>query len=123
MAYHWNDSQPIYLQLAEQIKDLILNDDVGTGEALPSVRQLAVDYQVNPITVSKSYQILVDEALVEKKRGLGMFVSSNAKNILKQEQRQAFINHQWPQVLQKIEQLDIDIDSLIESLKDTGSQS
>ncbi|KAA3651262.1 MAG: GntR family transcriptional regulator [Proteobacteria bacterium] len=120
MAYHWNDSQPIYLQLADQIKDLILNEDVTTGEALPSVRQLAIDYQVNPITVSKSYQILVDEDLITKKRGLGMFVSDHAKKILHQQQRQEFIDHQWPQVLHKIAQLDIDIDALIESLEKTG---
>src|SRR5690554_2828812 len=120
MAYHWNDSQAIYLQLADQIKDMSLNGDVASGEALPSVRQLAVDYQVNPITVSKSYQILVDEDLVTKKRGLGMFVSDHAKKILQQQQRQDFITHQWPQVLQKIEQLDIDIDTLIKSLEKTG---
>ncbi len=123
MSYHWNDSQPIYLQLAEQIKDMILNGDVSAGEALPSVRQLAVDYQVNPITVSKSYQILVDEELVTKKRGLGMFVSDDAKDILQQLQRQDFIKHQWPQVLNKIEQLDIDIDTLIKSLEKTGRTS
>ena len=123
MPYHWNDSQPIYLQLAEQIKDMILNGDVSAGEALPSVRQLAVDYQVNPITVSKSYQILVDEELVTKKRGLGMFVSDDAKDILQQLQRQDFIKHQWPQVLNKIEQLDIDIDTLIKSLEKTGRTS
>ena len=123
MSYHWNDSQPIYLQLAEQIKDMILNGDVSAGEALPSVRQLAVDYQVNPITVSKSYQILVEEELVTKKRGLGMFVSDDAKDILQQLQRQDFIKHQWPQVLNKIEQLDIDIDTLIKSLEKTGRTS
>ncbi|MCW8869271.1 MAG: GntR family transcriptional regulator [Proteobacteria bacterium] len=120
MSYHWNDSQPIYLQLANEIKDMILNGDVSVGEALPSVRQLAVDYQVNPITVSKSYQILVDEELVEKKRGLGMFVSDNAKRILQQQQRQDFINHQWPQVISKIEQLNIDTDTLIKSLQKIG---
>ncbi len=123
MSYHWNDSQPIYLQLADQIKDMILNGDVAAGEALPSVRQLAVDYQVNPITVSKSYQILVDEHLVSKRRGLGMFVSDDAKEILLQQQRQEFLKQQWPQVLQKIEQLNIETDDLIKSLEKTGRTS
>ena len=123
MSYHWNESQPIYLQLADQIKNMILNDDVPAGESLPSVRQLAVDYQVNPITVSKSYQILVDEDLIVKKRGLGMFVSDSAKEILQQHQRRDFINNQWPQVVNKIEQLDIDTNTLIESLEKIGSKS
>jgi len=123
MSHNWNDSQPIYLQLADQIKDMILNGDVAAGEALPSVRQLAMDYQVNPITVSKSYQILVDDNLVSKKRGLGMFVSDQAKVILQQQQRQDFIQKQWPDVLQKIEQLNIDTDALIKSLEKTGRQS
>lgn len=123
MSHNWNDSQPIYLQLADQIKDMILNGDVAAGDALPSVRQLAMDYQVNPITVSKSYQILVDDNLVSKKRGLGMFVSDQAKVILQQQQRQDFIQKQWPDVLQKIEQLNIDTDALIKSLEKTGRQS
>ncbi|GAA4809648.1 GntR family transcriptional regulator [Marinicella pacifica] len=123
MSHNWNDSQPIYLQLADQIKDMILNGDVAAGDALPSVRQLAMDYQVNPITVSKSYQILVDDNLVSKKRGLGMFVSDQAQVILQQQQRQDFIQKQWPHVLQKIEQLNIDTDALIKSLEKTGRQS
>lgn len=123
MSHNWNDSQPIYLQLADQIKDMILNGDVAAGDALPSVRQLAMDYQVNPITVSKSYQILVDDNLVSKKRGLGMFVSDQAQVILQQQQRQDFIQKQWPDVLQKIEQLNIDTDALIKSLEKTGRQS
>jgi len=123
MSYHWNDSQPIYLQLAEEIKNMILNGDVPAGEALPSVRHLAVEYKVNPITVSKSYQILVDEDLVAKKRGLGMFVSDDAKIILQQQQRQDFINHQWPQVIHKIEQLNIDTDTLIKSLEKIGRKA
>src|SRR5690606_40945712 len=85
MAHHWNDSEPIYLQLADEIRDMILNGDVAAGEALPSVRQLAVEYQVNPITVSKSYQLLVDDQLIDKKRGLGMFVGQDAVLKLKQE--------------------------------------
>ena len=123
MSHNWNDSQPIYLQLADQIKDMILTGDVAAGEALPSLRQLAMDYQVNPITVSKSYQILVDDNLVSKKRGLGMFVSDQAQVILQQQQRQDFIQKQWPHVLQKIEQLNIDTDALIKSLEKTGRQS
>ena len=72
MSFKWNDKEPIYLQLKDMIKEMILSGDIKEGDALPSVRQVAMDYKVNPITVSKSYQILVDEELVEKRRGLGM---------------------------------------------------
>jgi|SRR5690606_9418331 len=120
MAHHWNDSEPIYLQLADEIRDMILNGDVAAGEALPSVRQLAVEYQVNPITVSKSYQLLVDDQLIDKKRGLGMFVGQDAVLKLKQEQKSQFLNQQWPQIINKIEQLDIDTESLITMLQKIG---
>ncbi len=123
MSHHWNDSEPIYLQLADEIKDMILNGDVATGEALPSVRQLAVDYQVNPITVSKSYQLLVDDLLIDKKRGLGMFVAEDAALKLKQEQKRLFLTQQWPQIISKIEQLDIDTENLIDMLKKIGRNS
>lgn len=120
MSHHWNDSEPIYLQLADEIKDMILNGDVTTGEALPSVRQLAIEYQVNPITVSKSYQLLVDDQLVDKKRGLGMFVAQDAALKLKHEQKKLFMTQQWPQIISKIEQLDIDTESLIIMLQKIG---
>ena len=121
MSFHWNDKEPIYLQLKDQIKDMILAGDIAQGEALPSVRQVAIDYKVNPITVSKSYQILVDEQLVEKRRGLGMFVKPGAAKKLQVNENEQFINEDWPKILTKIQHLNLDTTQLIESLKEIGS--
>ena len=121
MSFHWNDKEPIYLQLKDQIKDMILAGDIAEGEALPSVRQVAIDYKVNPITVSKSYQILVDEQLVEKRRGLGMFVKPGAAKKLQVNENEQFINEDWPKIPTKIQHLNLDTTQLIESLKEIGS--
>lgn len=121
MSFQWNDKEPIYLQLKDQIKDMILSGDISEGDALPSVRQVAIDYKVNPITVSKSYQILVDEELVEKRRGLGMFVQSGAAEKLQVNENEQFINEDWPKILNKIQTLNLDTQQLINSLKAIGS--
>ena len=120
MSFQWNDKEPIYLQLKDKIKEMILAGDITEGEALPSVRQVAIDYKVNPITVSKSYQILVDEQLVEKKRGLGMFVQQGAVNKLQVNENEQFINEDWPKILTKIQHLNLDTNYLINSLKEIG---
>ena len=120
MSFQWNDKEPIYLQLKDQIKDMILSGDIVEGEALPSVRHVATEYQVNPITVSKSYQILVDEELVEKKRGLGMFVQHGAQQKLKVNENEQFIKEDWPKILTKIQHLNLDTTQLINSLKEIG---
>lgn len=122
MSFTWNDKEPIYLQLKDQIKDMILSGDIKEGEVLPSVRQVAMDYKVNPLTVSKSYQILVDESLVEKKRGLGMFVKEGAVKKVQNNENHQFINEDWPKILIKIQQLNLDTTELINSLKAIGSQ-
>lgn len=121
MSFKWNDKEPIYLQLKDKIKEMILAGDITEGEALPSVRQVAIDYKVNPITVSKSYQILVDEELVEKKRGLGMFVQQGAMSKLQVNENEQFINEDWPKILTKIQHLNLDTTYLINSLKEIGS--
>jgi GntR family transcriptional regulator len=121
MSFQWNDKEPIYLQLKDQIKDMILSGDIREGDALPSVRQVAIDYKVNPITVSKSYQILVDEELVEKRRGLGMFVQSGAAQKLQVNENEQFINEDWPKILNRIQTLNLDTEQLINSLKAIGS--
>lgn len=121
MSFNWNDKEPIYLQLKDQIKDMILSGAINEGEVLPSVRQVAMDYKVNPITVSKSYQILVDESLVEKKRGLGMFVKTGAIEKVQSNENDQFINEDWPKILVKIQQLNLDTAQLINSLKELGS--
>lgn len=121
MSFKWNDKEPIYLQLKDQIKDMILSGDIHEGEALPSVRQVAMEYKVNPITVSKSYQILVDEELVEKRRGLGMFVQIGAAKKVQTNENEQFIKEDWPKILTKIQHLNLDTTQLINSLKAIGS--
>lgn len=120
MSFQWNDKEPIYLQLKDKIKEMVLSGDIVEGEALPSVRQVAMEYKVNPITVSKSYQILVDEDLVEKRRGLGMFVQQGAVKKLQINENHQFINEDWPKILTKIQHLNLDTSLLINSLKEIG---
>jgi GntR family transcriptional regulator len=125
MPAHWNDSQPIYWQLKERTVAMILEGTLAEGEPLPSVRNVASEFQLNPITVSKSYQALVDEGLVEKRRGLGMFVCEGARRKLIESERAKFLNEEWPAMLSRIEQLGLSIEELLGKLRshDKGSAS
>jgi len=116
MSKLWDNSQPIYQQLRERTIGRILSGDLAEAEPLPSVRQIAVDMQINPITVSKAYQLLVDDGLVEKRRGLGMFVVVGARKRLLASEREHFLQHEWPQLLQRINNLGIDTAQLRELL-------
>jgi len=118
MSTRWNDSQPIYWQLKERTIAMVLDGTLAEGDALPSVRTVAADFQLNPITVSKSYQALVDEGLVEKRRGLGMFVLAGARSRLLESERQKFIHDEWPATLKRIRQLNLDIADLLQAVKD-----
>lgn len=118
MTTQWNDSQPIYWQLKERTVAMILDGTLAEGDALPSVRTVASDFQLNPITVSKSYQALVDDELVEKRRGLGMFVRAGARQKLTDSERQKFLNEEWPAMLTRIQQLGLDIDELLQPVKE-----
>ena len=113
MPTHWNDSQPIYWQLKERTVAMILDGTLAEGEALHSVRTVASEFQLNPITVSKSYQALVDEGLVEKRRGLGMFVCQGAHKNLIASERNKFLNDEWPAMLNRIDQLGLSIEQLL----------
>ena len=115
MTSQWNDSQPIYWQLKERTIAMILDGTLAEGNALPSVRTVATDFQLNPITVSKSYQALVDDELVEKRRGLGMFVRPGAKQKLTESERQRFVTEEWPAMVTRIRQLGLDINQLLQS--------
>lgn len=121
MPTHWNDSQPIYWQLKERTIAMILDGTLAEGEALPSVRTVASEFQLNPITVSKSYQALVDEGLVEKRRGLGMFVREGARGSLVASERDKFLNEEWPAMLDRIEQLGLSAGDLLASAADKES--
>lgn len=115
MTTQWNDSQPIYWQLRERTIAMILDGTLGEGDALPSVRTVASDFQLNPITVSKSYQTLVDDGLVEKRRGLGMFVCEGAKRQLVNSEREKFLTEEWPAMITRIQQLGLDLTELLQS--------
>ena len=99
MDPEWNDGQPIYRQLRDRVVAMILEGQLKEGDPLPSVRNVSADSRVNPLTVLKAYQQLVDDFLVEKRRGLGMFVRSGARAQLLKGEREKFLNEQWPQVL------------------------
>ncbi|TXI94450.1 MAG: GntR family transcriptional regulator [Burkholderiaceae bacterium] len=122
MAITWNDNVPIYRQLKERIVHMILEGNVSPGQALPSVRQIAADFQLNPITVSRAYQELVDENIIEMRRGLGMFVLDGAKENLLASERERFLQEEWPAMLERIARLGISIDTLL-SQKREGKDS
>ncbi|HEU0276725.1 MAG TPA: GntR family transcriptional regulator [Rhodanobacteraceae bacterium] len=113
MSVTWNDNVPIYRQLRERVVAMILDGTLNEGDALPSVRQVAADYQINPLTVSKAYQELVDEALVEKRRGLGMFVTDGARVALLKSEREHFLRSEWPRLRARIERMDLDLATLL----------
>ena len=105
MDNDWNNSQPIYRQLRDRVVAMILEGILKEGDPLPSVRSVAADFRVNPLTVLKAYQGLVDEQLVESRRGLGMFVNAGARNLLLKGEREKFLNDEWPRVASAIERL------------------
>jgi GntR family transcriptional regulator len=114
MDLEWNDSQPIYRQLRDRVVEMILDRVLNEGDALPSVRNVAAEYRVNPLTILKAYQQLVDEELVEKRRGLGMFVKPGARDLLLQGERQKFLNDQWPRVYATIQRLGLKPEELLD---------
>lgn len=118
MNREWNDHQPIYRQLRDRVVHMILDGVLNEGDSLPSVRNVAAEYRVNPLTVLKAYQELVDEELVEKRRGLGMFVKTGARNLLAKSERQKFLTEHWPRVHATIQRLGLSAEEL---LKTAGS--
>ncbi len=102
---------------------MILDGTLAEGDTLPSVRTVASDFQLNPITVSKSYQTLVDDGLVEKRRGLGMFVCQGARQKLMESERQKFLNEEWPAMVNRIGQLGLDINKLLQSASEKEDKS
>jgi GntR family transcriptional regulator len=109
----WSDDLPIYRQLRDRVVAMILEEVLVDGDALPSVRNVAAEYRLNPLTVLKGYQELVDEGLVEKKRGRGMFVTDGARLKLLKDERQRFLNHEWPVVAATIARLGLDTAELL----------
>lgn len=114
----WSEDTPIYRQLRDRVVAMILEGVLGDGDALPSVRNVAAEYRLNPLTVLKGYQELVDEGLVEKKRGRGMFVTDGARKQLLKDERQRFIDKEWPQVLETMQRLGLDAAELLAARSD-----
>jgi GntR family transcriptional regulator len=126
--HEWNDSQPIYRQLRDRVVAMILDGMLNEGDPLPSVRNVAAEYRVNPLTVLKGYQQLVDEQLVETKRGRGMFVNVGARNLLLKGEREKFLTEQWPRIAATIQRLGITPKELLRAAaakrsSGTGGQS
>lgn len=117
----WNEDLPIYRQLRDRVVEMILEGVLGDGDALPSVRNVAAEYRLNPLTVLKGYQELVDEGLVEKKRGRGMFVTDGAQKQLLKDERQRFLDKEWPLIAATIERLGLDTDQLLREINNKKS--
>src|SRR5206468_9392897 len=115
MDPQWDDSLPIYRQLRDRVVAMILDGVLKEGDALPSVRNVAADYRLNPLTVLKGYQELVDEELVEKRRGLGMYVKDGARNLLLKGERQKFLTDEWPRIYDNIQRLGLTPEELLEN--------
>jgi len=113
MDGEWNDNQPIYRQLRDRVVAMILDGILKEGDPLPSVRTVAADYRLNPLTVLKSYQELADEELVEKRRGLGIFVKSGARDLLLRGERQKFLDEEWPRIRETIQRLGLTAEELL----------
>ena len=113
MDREWNDSQPIYRQIRDMVAAMILDGVLNEGDPLPSVRNVAAEYRVNPLTVLKAYQQLSDEQLVETKRGRGMFINPGARSLLLEGERQKFLEEQWPRIYATIQRLGLSPEMLL----------
>jgi GntR family transcriptional regulator len=115
MEREWNDSQPIYRQLRDRVVAMILDGVLKEGDPLPSVRNVAAEYRVNPLTVLKGYQQLVDEQLVESRRGRGMFINAGARKLLLRGEREKFLSEEWPRVRATIQRLGLTPEELLKA--------
>ena len=123
MSVEWNDNLPIYRQLRDLVVQRILDGSFPEGEAVPSVRQVASDYNINHLTVAKAYQELVDDGLLEKRRGLGMFVLSGARESLTNNEQQKFLEEELPAFAERVKNLGLNMDTVAERLRTQGGQS
>jgi GntR family transcriptional regulator len=123
MDREWNDSQPIYRQLRDRVVAMILDGVLKEGDPLPSVRNVAAEYRVNPLTVLKGYQQLVDEGLVETRRGRGMFINEGARGLLLEGERQKFLGEEWPRVYANIQRLGLKAEELLDAAANHKEQA
>lgn len=113
MQAPWQDDAPIYLQLRDRVVSLILDGSLQPGDALPSVRQIAAEYRINPLTVTKAYEGLAEESIVEKRRGLGLFVNAGARERLGERMRIQFLTEEWPRIAKRIHLLGLRASDLL----------
>ena len=123
MDREWNDDQPIYRQLRDRVVAMILDGVLKEGDPLPSVRNVAAEYRVNPLTVLKGYQQLVEEGLVESRRGRGMFINAGARNLLLQAERQKFLGEEWPRIQAAIQRLGLKAEELLNGSRPSSKAS
>ena len=121
MHHDWHNNAPIYRQLKDRIVGMVLDGLLKPGDALPSVRQIAADFQLNPITVMRAYQELADATLVEKRRGIGMYVTDGAREKLLVSERERFLREEWPQLLERIQRLGMNLKELMQAAKAGGA--
>lgn len=117
MQITWNDKTPIFRQLHDRLVELILDGVFAEGSALPSIREISSEHRINHITVSKALQILVDDGLVEKRRGLGMFIKAGAQKKLLKMEKDRFLKEEWPALCKRIERLELSAQELLEIVK------
>ena len=122
MHHDWHNNAPIYRQLKDRIVGMVLDGLLKPGEALPSVRQIAADFQLNPITVMRAYQELADATLVEKRRGIGMYVTDGAREKLLVSERERFLREEWPPLLERIQRLGMNVKELMQAAKIGGAK-
>lgn len=115
IAFDWRDDLPIWKQIKDKLQSAIMDGTYKEGDAIPSVRQLALDLKVNPLTISRAFQELSDEGLIEKRRGLGMFVAPNVTDNLLIRERENFLKNEWPEILKRIHSLGLDKNELLNS--------
>lgn len=122
MDREWDDGQPIYRQLRNRVAAMILEGVFEEGEALPSVRTVAAEYRINPLTVQKGYQELVDEGVIEARRGLGMFVNPGARALLLREEREKFLGEEWPRIRERIGRLGLTAEELLDNATNASDE-
>jgi GntR family transcriptional regulator len=119
----WDEGAPIYRQLRDRVVAMILEGLLREGDPLPSVRNVAAEFRINPLTVLKSYQQLVDEQLVEKRRGRGMFVNEGAAEALRVEEKRRFLSTEWPKVRATIARLGLSVEELLQAARAGGAEA
>ena len=122
MNIDWNDSEPIYLQLKERLITRLLNGEVAPGEAIPSVRQVAAEYQLNPLTVGRTIQELADEGVIEKRRGMGMYLAEGAVEKLLKSERDRFLHEEWPKTVTRMRRLGFEPEQLLAKINKGGKK-